>query len=311
MKKILLILVLIGFTNKISAQQDPQYTHYMYNMSVINPAYATASPNVINLGGLYRSQWVGSVGGPKTMTFFAHKPVNRNVELGVSFISDDIGDGAKKENSLFADFAYVLEFNERHRLSLGLKAGAVLFNTNFNGFQLESGDNTTDRAFEKNINSVFPNVGAGAFYFTDTYYLGLSAPNLLSTKHIEERDGISRFGSETVHVFFTGGYVFQLNQGLKFKPSFMARAVKGAPVALDLSSNFLINDRFEIGASYRLDDSVSGLFNIKITPELRVGYAYDYTLSNLGEFNSGSHEVFLLFDLDFFKKGYDKSPRFF
>lgn len=311
MKKTLLLLAFLSFINKINAQQDPQFTHYMYNMSVVNPAYATAQPSVLNLGGLYRSQWVGSVGGPKTMTFFAHKPLSNKVEVGISFISDDIGDGAKKENNVFADFAYVLELNQNHRISLGLKAGATFFNTNFNGFQLESGDNTTDHAFEKNINSVFPNIGTGIFYFTDKYYLGLSTPNLLSTKHIEERDGVSRFGSENVHIFFTGGYVFQLNQNLKFKPSFMAKAVKGAPAVFDASANFLIYDRFELGASYRLDDAVSGLFNIKVTPGLRVGYAYDYTLSNLGEFNSGTHEVFLLFDLDFLSKGYDKSPRFF
>jgi len=311
MKKILLLLAFLGFINKITAQQDPQFTHYMYNMSVVNPAYATAEPSVLNLGGLYRSQWVGSVGGPKTMTFFAHKPLSNKVEVGISFISDDIGDGAKKENNVFADFAYVLELNQNHRISLGLKAGATFFNTNFNGFQLESGDNTTDHAFEKNINSVFPNIGTGIFYFTDNYYLGLSTPNLLSTKHIEERDGVSRFGSENVHIFFTGGYVFQVNQNLKFKPSFMAKAVKGAPAVFDASANFLIYDRLELGASYRLDDAVSGLFNIKVTPGLRVGYAYDYTLSNLGEFNSGTHEVFLLFDLDFLSKGYDKSPRFF
>jgi len=311
MKKNLLLLALLGFLNKVTAQQDPQFTQYMYNMSVVNPAYATTETNVLNLGGLYRSQWVGAVGGPKTMTFFAHKPLSNKVEVGLSFISDDIGDGAKKENNVFADFAYVLELNQKHRLSLGIKAGATFFNTNFNGFQLESGDNTTDPAFAKNINSVFPNIGAGAFYFTDNYYLGLSTPNLLSTKHIEERDGISRFGSESIHVFFTGGYVFQLNDNLKLKPSFMAKAVKGAPAVFDVSANFLLYDRFELGASYRLDDAVSGLFNIKITPELRIGYAYDYTLSNLGEFNSGTHEVFLLFDLDFFKKGYDKSPRFF
>jgi len=311
MKKILLLFAFLGFINKISAQQDPQFTHYMYNMSVVNPAYATSEQNILNLGGLYRSQWVGSVGGPKTMTFFAHKPLSNKVEVGLSFISDDIGDGAKKENNVFADFAYILELNQNHKISLGIKAGATFFNTNFNGFQLESGDNTTDRAFEKNINSVFPNIGTGIFYFTDNYYLGLSAPNLLSTKHIEERDGISRFGSENVHLFFTGGYVFQLNESLKFKPSFMAKAVKGAPAVFDASANFLLYDKFELGASYRFDDAVSGLFNIKVSPGLRVGYAYDYTLSNLGEFNSGTHEVFLLFDLDFLSKGYDKSPRFF
>ncbi len=297
--------------NKVEAQQDPQYTHYMYNMSVVNPAYATATPSVLNLGGLYRTQWVGAVGAPKTFTFFAHTPVSESVELGLSLISDDIGDGAKKENNVFGDFAYVLQLNNKHRLSLGIKAGVTIFETNFNGFELESGSTSTDPAFDENINRVFPNVGAGLFYFTDKYYVGLSAPNLLSTKHIEERQGINRFGSENVHVFFTGGYVFQLNQDIKLKPSFMAKGVKGAPGVVDVSANVLLYDKLEFGLSYRLDDAVSGLVNINITPNLRVGYAYDYTITNLGDFNSGTHEILLLFDLNFMKKGYDKSPRFF
>jgi type IX secretion system PorP/SprF family membrane protein len=311
MKKILPLIFLISFLNKVTAQQDPQYTHYMYNMSVVNPAYATATPEVLNLGGLYRTQWVGAVGAPKTFTFFAHAPASKNVELGLSFISDDIGDGAKKENNIFGDFAYVLQLNDKHRLSLGLKAGVTIFETNFNGFVLESGSNSTDPAFDQNINSVFPNLGAGVFYFTDKYYIGLSAPNLLATKHLEEKQGINRFGSENVHVFFTGGYVFQINPDLKLKPSFMAKGVKGAPGVVDVSANVLLYDKFEFGLSYRLDDSVSGLFNINVTPSLRVGYAYDYTVTNLGDFNSGTHEVFLLFDINFMKKGYDKSPRFF
>lgn len=311
MKKILLLILFTSFLNKVEAQQDPQYTHYMYNMSVVNPAYATATPETLNLGGLYRTQWVGAVGAPKTATFFAHAPVSHNVELGLSFISDDIGDGAKKENNIFGDFAYVLQLNDKHRLSFGLKAGVTIFETNFNGFVLESGSNSTDPAFNQNINSVFPNLGAGAFYFTDKYYVGLSAPNLLATKHLEERQGVNRFGSENVHVFFTGGYVFQINQNLKLKPSFMAKGVKGAPGVVDVSANVLMYDKFELGLSYRLDDSVSGLCNINITPSLRIGYAYDYTVTNLGNFNSGTHEILLLFDLNFMKKGYDKSPRFF
>lgn len=311
MKNILLLITCLCFLNKVEAQQDPQYTHYMYNMNVVNPAYATATPSILNLGGLYRTQWVGAVGSPKTFTFFAHTPVNEKIELGLSLISDDIGDGAKKENNIFADFAYVLQLNNNHRLSLGIKAGITIFETNFNGFELESGATNIDPAFNQNINSTFPNIGAGAFYFTDKYYLGFSVPNLLSTKHLEERNGVSRFGSENTHMFLTGGYVFQINESLKLKPSFMAKAVAGTPIIADFSANVLLYDRLEFGASYRLDDAVSGLVNFKVFPNLRIGYAYDYTVTNLGEFNSGTHEIFILFDVNLMKKGYDKSPRFF
>ncbi|AWI25470.1 PorP/SprF family type IX secretion system membrane protein [Flavobacterium pallidum] len=311
MKKALHSVIFLLFATVLLAQQDPQYTHYMYNMNAVNPAYATGTESVLNVGGLYRTQWVGAVGSPKTMTFFSHIPVSGKIELGVSLISDDIGDGAKKENNFYADVAYVISLKNKKKLAFGIKAGFTSFQTNFNGFRLESGDPSTDLAFAQNINFFKPNIGTGVYYFSDNYYLGLSAPNLLSTNHIEEKNGIHAIGSEKIHTFFTGGYVFRLSGNLKFKPAFMAKYIDGMPVTTDISANFLYNRRFELGAAYRWDDAVSGLMSIGVSPSIRIGYAYDYTLSNLGQFNSGTHEVFILFDLDLLGKGYDKSPRFF
>lgn len=308
MKKTILVVSFFLFINILSAQQDPEYTQYMYNMSVINPAYATAEESMLNLGSLYRTQWVGAVGAPKTLTVFAHMPVNKKVEMGFSMISDDIGDGAKKENNFYADFAYVLSLNNNHKLSFGLKAGVTSLETNFNGFRFES--STPDFAFQ-DMNILKPNVGVGGYYFTDKYYIGLSSPNLLNSKHIEQRSGISNYGSENLHVFLTGGYVFNLSDSFKLKPAIMTKFVKGAPANLDISANVLYNEKFELGAAYRVGDAFSGLVNIMVAPSVRVGYAYDYTISNLGQFNSGTHEIFLLFDLDLLSKGYDKSPRFF
>ncbi len=294
-----------------SAQQDPQFTHYMYNMSSVNPAYATDDPGVINLGGMYRTQWVGAVGAPKTVNAFVHSPIAKRVEAGLSIVSDVIGD-VVHENNIYADVAYVIPVSETKKLSFGVKGGVTLFDANFSGFQYT--DPTPDPAFSENINKTFPNVGAGVFYFSDHYYLGFSAPNLLNSKHLESKDGIKATGVEATHFFMTGGYVFNLNPNLKFKPAFMAKGVSGAPLSLDVTANLLFFDEFEVGAGYRWDDSVSGLVALSITPSLRVGYAYDYTLSNLGRYNSGSHEIFLLFDLDtsdLASKGYEKSPRFF
>lgn len=303
------VFLLIAMTAK--AQQDPQFTHYMYNMSVINPAYATDNPGVINVGGIYRTQWVGAVGAPKTVSAFVHSPIAKRIEMGLSIVSDEIGD-VVKENNIYADFAYVLPVSETNKISFGLKGGFTFFDANFNGFQYS--DSNPDPAFAENINRTFPNVGVGTYFFSDKYYIGFSAPNLLKTKHLEHQDAISTIGVEEVHYFFTGGYVFDLNDKLKFKPAFMAKGVSGAPLAVDVTANFLVNNFFEAGVGYRLDDSVSGLVNFYITPTLRAGYSYDYTLSNLGKYNSGTHEIFLLFDLgssDASKNGYDKSPRFF
>jgi len=306
------ILLLTAF---VSAQQDPQYTQYMYNMSVINPAYATDNAGVINLGGLYRTQWVGAVGSPKTGSFFVHAPLAKRVEAGLSIIHDEIGD-VVKESNVYADFAYVLPVSDKNKWSFGLKVGATFFSTNFNGFTYS--DVLPDLAFASNLSKTFPNIGVGTYYFSKNYYVGFSAPNLLSSKHLENQDGIIRTGSEVVHYFITGGYVFDINDKLKFKPAFMTKAVSGAPIAVDLTANVLINSVLEAGIGYRLGDSFSGLVNFKVSPALRVGYAYDYTVSNLGRFNSGSHEIMVLFDIgksksnsDSNANGYDKSPRFF
>ncbi len=310
--KIAALLSLTLLSLQSFAQQDPQFTQYMYNMSVINPAYATAEEGILNLGGLYRTQWVGLEGAPKTGTFFAHTPINEKIEMGVSFTNDNIGD-IVNENNIFADFAYVLPVGIETKISFGVKAGVRMFDTNFNGLQLQNGPASSDNAFDENINRAFPNLGIGAFFFTDTYYVGLSAPNMLSTKHLENENGIKATGIENVHYFLTGGYVFDINKDLKLKPAFMARGVKGAPLALDITANVLINEKLEAGLGYRLDDAISALINFRVTRDLRIGYAYDYTTTNLGDFNSGSHEIFILFDVDLFgfKGGYDRSPRFF
>ncbi|MEL6916557.1 MAG: type IX secretion system membrane protein PorP/SprF [Bacteroidota bacterium] len=310
-KKYLFLTLSLLMHFYMHAQQDPQYTQYMYNMSVVNPAYTTNEMGVLDVGSLYRSQWQNAVGAPTTLTFFIHAPITEKIETGISFITDDIGDGALKENNIYADFAYILKLTDRSNLSFGLKAGISTFETNFNGFMLP--ELQDDPAFNENLDSTFPNIGVGAFYTRDNFYLGVSAPNLLTTQHLENRDGLNTIGSEEIHTFIMAGYVYELNPGLKIKPSFVSKVVSGSPLTIDASLNVLFNNKFEGGLSYRLEDSVSAMFNVHVLPAIRMGYAYDYTLSNLGDFNSGSHEIFVLFDLDLLglKKGYDKSPRFY
>lgn len=303
LKFILILAGVLGY-----AQQDAQFTQYMYNMSVINPGYAKDDPDLVNLGLLHRAQWVGSVGGPTTSTFFAHTTLGNRMEGGISAIHDQIGD-VVKETNLFADFAYAIPVSKNTKLSFGVKAGATFFSTNFNGFVYS--DDLPDPAFANNISRTYPNIGVGAFYFGKQFYVGFSAPNLLESEHLDNNSGIVTSRKEETHLFFTAGYVYDINERLKIKPAMMAKSVSGAPIALDITTNVLINDVFEIGVGYRFDDAISGLVNFRIIDSLRIGYAYDYTLSNLGRFNSGTHEIILLFDLGKLGKGYDKSPRFF
>ncbi len=303
---IAIIILFLGLSTH--AQQDPQFTQYMYNMSVINPAYATDDEITLNLGVLYRSQWAGSVGAPNTATLFAHSKLANRIEGGVSFVHDEIGD-VVKQTGAYADIAYILPVGVHSKLSFGIKAGATFYSTNFNGFVYS--DPLPDPTFAENINKTFPNVGAGLYYFTDQYYLGISAPNLLQSKHLEDNSGVVSEASENVHLFFTGGYVFTLNDDFKLKPALMTKYVNNAPISVDLTANLLMYNKLEFGLGYRYDDSVSALANFALSPTLRIGYAYDHTLTNLGRFNSGSHEIFLLLDISKFRKGYDKSPRFF
>ena len=299
-------VLLLSF--KGMAQQDPLYTQYMYNMSVINPAYATDNPGMLTLGGLYRSQWVGIDGAPSTANFFAHTPVSERVELGLTIVHDEIGDWVK-ENNITADFAYVLPLNETNKLSFGVKGGISTFDANTSGLILNQ---LNDPAFQ-NTSEVFPVFGVGTFLFGEKYYVGLSAPNLFTSKHLENEQGLRAIGEENIHYFLTGGYVFDLSEDFKLKPAFMARGVESAPLSVDVTANVLMYNRLEAGIGYRFDESITGLINFAITPGLRIGYAYDYTTSNLGDYNNGTHEFLILFDLDLFglSKGYDKSPRFF
>lgn len=301
-------VLLISITS--FAQQDALFTQYMYNMSVINPAYATNNPGVVNFGGLYRTQWVGMEGAPRTGTFFAHTPLNEKVEVGLSFVNDQIGGGIINQNNVFGDFAYVLPVSDEAKLSLGLKAGASFFN--LNAANLDRGVDA-DAAFG-NVSKVLPNIGVGAFYFHDRYYVGFSAPNLLQNQTTATVNGIqTSVQTKSIHYFLTGGYIFDLTSNLKYKPAFMFRSVMSAPVSFDITNNVLINEKLELGIGYRINTAVIGNVIFSIKPNLRIGYSYDYSTNSLQKYNSGSHEILLLFNLDALKQfgSYDKSPRFY
>jgi type IX secretion system PorP/SprF family membrane protein len=291
-------------------QQDPQYTQYMYNMNVVNPAYA-GSKEGLSVGLLYRSQWVDINDAPKTATLSVHSPVGKNVGLGLSVISDQIG--PVEENNVYADFSYTLNLGGEHRLAFGLKAGATIQNIGLfsdigNGFVPDA----SDEAFSENTSNTYLNIGSGVFYYTDKYYVSFSIPNMLKSTYLDITTNGHQFkyGSDVLHYFLSSGYVFDLSANTKFKPSFLLKSAFEAPTSLDLSANFLFFDKFEIGATYRLDDSVGVMANFAITTDLRIGYAYDYVTSDLNVTTSGSHELMLLFDLNFSKK-VSISPRFF
>ena len=223
-----------------------------------------------------------------------------------TFVNDNIGD-IVKQNNITGDFAYKLNFDNSKALSFGLKAGVSLFDANINQLVVAN----PDPNFQTNVTKTFFNLGVGVFYNASNYYLGASVPNLLNQQHLELNNGQAQ-GTEVNHLFVTGGYIFDLAEKWKLKPAFMTKVTKGSPVSADVTLNTLYNDKLEFGVGYRLEDAISGMINFKVMPTMRIGYAYDYNYNNLGDFSNGSHEVFLLFDINTAtQKGYDKSPRFF
>lgn len=306
MKKLYLVaLVVFSITMDLQAQQDPHYTQYMYNMNVINPAYAGSKEN-LSIGMLYRKQWVEIEDAPTTATFSGHAPVGKNVGLGLSVISDKIG--PVEENNIYGDFSYTLQLGGEHKLAFGLKAGLTLHQVGLYSDINHTLPDQNDPAFAQNTSNSYFNLGSGLFYYTNKYYLALSVPNMMKSKHLDFNG--REFGSEVSHYFLTGGYVFDVSENIKFKPFFMMKSAFNAPTSLDLSTNFLFNQKFEAGITYRLEDSFGAMINYAISPNVKLGYAYDHIVSDLNVTTPSSHEIVLLFDLNFPRK-VSSSPRFF
>ncbi|WP_127020095.1 type IX secretion system membrane protein PorP/SprF [Flagellimonas beolgyonensis] len=306
------LLFFVTTIHGLFAQQDAQYTQYMYNTLSVNPAYA-GSRGQLTFAGLYRSQWVGLDGAPETFTLNLHSPIrNSRLGYGVSIVNDNIGDGVVQETYLDAVMSYTIDVSMDAKLSFGLKVGGNMLSLDFN--KLRNFDQEV--VAQNNIDNRFnPNFGLGVYYHTDKFYAGLSAPNVLESEYFDNdnSDGSVNFlSAERINFYLITGYVFDVSPDLKFKPALLTKAVSGAPLQLDLSASFLFADKFSFGAAYRWDAAVSGLVGFQLTEQLMVGLAYDRETTELGgtQFNDGSFEIFLRWEL---LKRFQRtvSPRFF
>jgi type IX secretion system PorP/SprF family membrane protein len=303
MRTRILIFALMLMSAVSYSQQDAQYTQYMYNTINVNPAYA-GSRGVMSIFGLYRTQWVGLDGAPVTSAFSVNSPIeNTNLGVGLSFVNDRIGPTV--ENTVSADVSYTIQTSEQYKLSFGIKGTANLFNldpTKLNP------SNQGDPLLQNLNNNFSPNVGAGVYFHSNKSYLGLSVPNFFETKRYSDND-VAVF-KERMNMYFIGGYVFDLSPSLKFKPAFLTKMVQAAPLQLDVSGNFLINDKLMLGAAWRWSAAMSFMAGFQITDGLYAGYGYDLETTKLANYNSGSHEIFLRFEL-FKRQSRIVSPRFF
>ena len=302
MKTRILLFVLM-FTGVISyAQQDAQFTQYMYNTINVNPAYA-GSRGALSIFALHRTQWVGLDGAPVTNAVSINTPINgSNLGLGVSLINDKVG--PTNENTFSADLSYTIPTSETFKLSFGVKGTANLFNLDVTKLNPIDAD---DESFQ-NYNKFSPNIGAGIYLHSDKAYLGLSIPNFIQTNRYDDND--VRIFKEKINTYLIAGYVFDLNQDIKFKPALITKMVEGAPLQIDVSGNFMFSEKFVVGVAYRWSAALSGMVGFQVSDGLYIGYGYDRETTNLKNYNSGSHEIFLRYEIF---KNINKitSPRFF
>ena len=314
MKKLFIISAIIlslpfgkGWGWASFAQQDVQFTQYMFNTNAVNPAY-TGSRGAISSVALFRTQWVGFEGAPKTQSVNVNSPfLNDKLGIGLTVLNEKIG--PLKQTGIFTDFAYRIKF-EKSTLALGLKAGADVFQAGFSNLNvINSGDNQ----FQTNVSSrLLPNLGFGVYYTAEKYYLGFSTPKLVQN-NLDVKNGssqVSQIGVHKLHYYFIGGFVQDINPFIKFKPTTQIKLTYGAPVSIDANASFLFYDKLWLGAMYRFGDAIGLLVQFQFNAQLRAGYSYDYTTSKLNKFNNGTHEIMLGYDLSFAKEKI-RSPRFF
>ncbi|AWH86970.1 hypothetical protein HYN59_09075 [Flavobacterium album] len=289
---------------QLHAQQDPQYTQYMYNTLTVNPAY-TGSTGNLEATLQHRTQWVGIDGAPQTQAFSIHSPMfDEHVGLGLSVVNDRLG--PSNETYVNGNFSYTIPLGLDTKLAFGLRAGARMLNIDWSkGRAYQDGDPLLNTNINNRIN---PTIGSGIYVYDEKWYAGISVPNFLRSDYYNDVQEATV--QDRLHYYVMGGYVFDLTEDVKFKPAVLAKIVSGSPLIVDASANFLLQDIVTLGVSYRWDDSVSGLAGFQITKGIFAGYSYDYSVTQLNKYNNGSHEIILRFQL--VPNGSRiKSPRFF
>lgn len=310
LNKITLVLALNLGSLAINAQQEPMYTHYMYNTLMVNPGYA-GSRDALTVTGLHRSQWVNYKGAPIVQSLTMHSPLrNEHIGVGLSALNDKIG--PSNNTTILADFAYIMKLNKKSKLALGLSGGVNIFQANLNTLQL---DQQSDPVFQTNIrNRVTPNVGVGAYYSRERFYAGISAPNLLENNYsvINDASGNTLIGKQQRHYFLIAGTMIKLNENLALKPTTLVKVTPGAPVQADLTASFIIMKKLLLGGMYRTGDAFGALIGLDVTDQLHVGYSFDWSYGlKTFKYNQGSHEIMLRYDFIFMNKKQIHTPRYF
>ena len=302
-KAISLVVLLFVLCIKANAQFDPMFTQYMNNEMFINPAY-TGTREALSANILYRDQWVGIAGSPKTQTFAIHGPIGEKNGVGISIMNESIG--ITKQLRINGNYSFRIRTGYNSHLSFGLSGGMINHREDRNELMLI---NENDHVFDPIASVMVPNSGFGMYFYTDRYYVGLSVPRLIQNNVMASgiRNTVS---TKDWHFYLTSAVVMDASENLKFKPSIMIKEVYGAPLQGEISVQGLVKDFWWIGGAYRTGDAVSAIMGFQLSTQLRFFYSYDYTLSKLNSYSSGSHEVTIGYDFSF-KRNRIASPRYF
>lgn len=298
------------FSEKVNAQSEPMFSQYTFNEMFINPAYA-GSHEALSLSSVYRNQWANLEGSPTTKTLSAHTHLfNSKVGAGITAYQDDIG--ITSQTGFFANYSYRIKL-KKGLLSLGLLGGVSGYQERLSEIKTTQGG---DAQFLVNTPVAFaPNFGFGAYYYTDRFYFGVSAPRLINNKLVINSSGdvesvTGSFDKKELHCFIATGIILDVNPLLKLRPTLMVKAVMNAPVEYDANVSALVYNLIWVGAGYRSGDAFSFLTGLQLSSQFRMGYSYDYTLTKLKDFSGGTHEVSLNYIFSYNNKKVT-SPRYF
>lgn len=301
MKKTTIIIILLTFTfTYVSAQQDAYFTTYNYNLNSINPAFSMGNRGSLRAGFTHRKQWLGFDNAPNTSEFFMHYALSTTNEMAITIQNDHLNN-ILDETTVALDYSHNLFINAYSYFSLGIKASITMLNADFSQLALETGDSSTDPYYLDNPKKAFPNFGVGAFWYDEdyNYYFGISIPNLYSKEYYNASEDSYKYELESPHVYLTAGTLYEIGDDITTRPSFLVRYSKGNPFVLDINNMVKFNDKFEVGLSYSLGVSVSALAAIKFKENWKVGYNYSMPTGKLFGEQTGSHEIYLMYDVNF------------
>jgi type IX secretion system PorP/SprF family membrane protein len=300
-----LITLLAGCPKTAQSQQDPVYTQYVSNLLTIQPAYAGIS-GVLAISALSRAQWVGWEGAPNSNTFTINLPLKSvNVGLGLSLLNDKWG--PIQQNGVYADYAYRIPLKHRQFLAMGIKGGFNTYHARFKDLEL---NDPNDPTFAQNVDfRLLPNVGVGALWHSDLFFLGVSVPKLFRNNIVDDSE--QKVYREVIHFYFMSGIIFPLNYNVRLKPTLLYRWSEDTPSYIDIGANFLVYERVWFGVTYRIKNAYALSFQFKVNNQLQFGYSFDLTSFHENMVHSGTHEFTINYEFQYGRWSKRYSTRYF